>query len=246
MEWKYNGNYITKDNLAIMDILVHNNWKRPICFTATMSDKDLQGLQPYLYKEGFVYHLIPFKKENADPRAPKVNTMAMYDNVVNKFKYGNFKHAKYLDEQSKSLFYPAITSTYIELTQALMNEGHNDLALKALHKYDQEMPDLYPYAGITQSKYWIIDTAFRLHDKTTANKYIASVDNYLTDQLDYNYHLLQNSPADVNQQNVQMEVSVLNGIAGLTKEFNEPQLAGKLQGQLDDYTKKFKEVMGRQ
>jgi len=120
------------------------------------------------------------------------------------------------------------------------------MALKALHKYDQEMPDLYPYAGITQSKYWIIDTAFRLNDKTTANKYIASLDNYLTDQLDYNYYLLQNSPADVKEQNVQLEVSVLNGIAGLTKEFNQPQLSGILQAQLDDYTKKFKDVMQRQ
>src|SRR6185437_7668110 len=73
MEWKYTGNYMTKDNLAFTDLLVHNNWKRPICFTSTMQSKDLQGLQQYLYKEGFVYHLMPLKPKNVDPRQPKVN-----------------------------------------------------------------------------------------------------------------------------------------------------------------------------
>ena len=63
MQWKFDGNYMTKDNLALMDILVHNDWERPICFASTMSSKDFNGLQPYLYKEGFVYHLIPFKPD---------------------------------------------------------------------------------------------------------------------------------------------------------------------------------------
>jgi len=245
MEWKFTGNYLTKDNIAMMDILAHNNWKRPICFTATMSSKDLGGLQPYLYKEGFVYHLIPFKTQEKPAQQAKVNSMVMYDNVVNKFKYGNYKHAKYLDEQSTNLFYPFITATYLELTQTLMQEGRNDMALKALHKYNEEMPDIYPNPSIMQSKYFIIDTAYKLHDKGTANKYMASLNSYLTDQLDYNYNLLQSSPADVNEQNVQYEISVLNGIISLTKEYDDTQLTGKLQAQLDDYTKKFSGIIQR-
>jgi len=246
MQWKFDGSFIGKDNLALIDILVHNHWKRPICFTTTMSNKDLNGLEPYLYKEGFVYHLMPLKPTAANPREAKINSAAMYDNLVNKFKYGNFKHAKNLDEQSKNLFYPLITESYLELTQSLVNEGKNDLALKALHKYDQEMPDIYPYAGIAQSKYWLIDTAFRLHDKTTANKYSSSADDYLTDQLNYNYHLLQSSPGDVNIQNVQFEVSALSSIASLNKQYDQPEMAAKLQAQADDYMTKFKDVMNKQ
>ncbi|HEY2582925.1 MAG TPA: DUF2723 domain-containing protein, partial [Mucilaginibacter sp.] len=63
MEWKYQSNYITKENLAMLDILAHNNWVRPICFTTTIGQENLIGLQPYLYKEGFTYHLIPFKPD---------------------------------------------------------------------------------------------------------------------------------------------------------------------------------------
>ncbi|MGZ3833362.1 MAG: glycosyltransferase family 117 protein [Mucilaginibacter sp.] len=67
MQWKFDGNYFTKDNLALVDILTHNNWKRPICFTTTMSGKDFNGLEPYLYKEGFVYQLLPFKNDEKIP-----------------------------------------------------------------------------------------------------------------------------------------------------------------------------------
>jgi hypothetical protein len=247
MQWKFSGNYLTKDNLALIDILVHNNWKRPICFSATMASADLNGLQPYLYKEGFVYHLIPFKKADKPyNQQPKVNTMVMYNNVMNKFKFGNYKHAKYLDEQSTGLFYPIITSDFLELAQSLMQEGHNDLALKALQKYDREMPDLYPFFNITQSKYFIIDTAYKLHATAMANKYVSSVDNYITDQLDYNYNLMQSSPGDVNAQNVQFGMSVLNGIAGLTKENEQMALNSKLQAQLNDYTSKFSGIIGKQ
>ena len=247
MQWKFTGNYLTKDNLAMIDILAHNNWKRPICFTATMNNTELNGLQPYLYKEGFVYHLIPFKKDaTANEQQTKVNSMVMYHNVMNKFKWGNYKNARYLDEQSTSLFYPVITSTFLEMTQTLIQEGHNDLALNALKKYDHEMPDIYPSTSVIQGKYFIIDTAYRLHANNMANKYVASMDNYVTDQLNYNYNLLQNSPGDVNAQNVQLEVSVLNAMAQLTRDNQELALNSKLQAQLIDYSNKFSGIIGKQ
>lgn len=244
MEWKFDGNYLTKDNLALLDILAHNNWKRPICFTTTMSNKDLNGLQPYLYKEGFVYHLIPFKTDENNT-GTKVNSLVMYDNMMNKFKWGNYKYAKYLDEQSSGLFYSVITSTFLDLTRGLIEDGHNDLALKALQKYDSVMPDIYPSMNVTQGKYFIIDTAYKLHDNSMAGKYIASVENYVTDQLDYNYNLLQNSPADVDAQNVQFGMAVLNGLAGMTKQNEQAALSGKLQVRVNDYMAKFSKILER-
>jgi hypothetical protein len=97
IEWTYTSNYVTKENLAIFDILAHNNWKRPICFTTTIGNSNLIGLQPYLYKEGFTYRLIPLKPDTANhDQLSKTNSLVMYDNMMNKFKYGNFKTARYL------------------------------------------------------------------------------------------------------------------------------------------------------
>jgi len=244
MQWKFTGNYLMKDNLALLDILAHNDWKRPICFTATMTNDGFNGLQNYLYKEGFVYHLIPFKPEANNQT--KLNTRVMYDNVMNKFKWGNYKTAKYLDEQSSGLFYTLITNTFTELADGLMAEGHNDMALKAIQKYDNEMPDIYPYVGIAQSKFRVIDTAYRLHANSVANKYVSSMEDYIVDQLNYDYNLLQASPGDVNTSNVQFEISVLNAMTQITKENQELVLNTKLQAQLSDYENKFAGALGKQ
>ncbi|MDB5145580.1 MAG: hypothetical protein JWQ66_4293, partial [Mucilaginibacter sp.] len=47
-------------------------------------------------------------------------------------------------------------------------------------------------------------------------------------------------------QNVQFGMSVLNGIAGLTKENEQIALNSKLQAQLNDYTSKFSGIIGKQ
>jgi hypothetical protein len=128
MQWTYTSNYVTKENLAILDILAHNNWKRPICFTTTIGSSNLIGLQPYLYKEGFTYRLIPFKTDTANQdQLSKTNSLVMYDNMMNKFKYGNFKTAKYLDHESTNMFYPVLLTTFLDLARSLRREGHPDL-----------------------------------------------------------------------------------------------------------------------
>jgi hypothetical protein len=247
MEWKYNTNYIFKDNLAIMDVLAHNNWKRPICFSIGFGQDNMGGLQPYMYKEGFVYHLIPFKADTSiQNQLGKVNSLVMYNNVMNKFKYGNFKHAKYLDDISKTQFYPYMETTFHDLTQGLMNEGRNALALNALHKFDQEMPDINPTIDSAHRKLLLAQVAYKLNDKELANRYVKGIGNYLTDQLAYNYTLLQNKSEALNVNEIQYQLYVLSGLVDTTKDYQETALHNQFQAQLDDYKNKFVVLQSRQ
>ena len=246
MEWKYTSNYISKDNLAMLDILAHNDWKRPICFTATMGAESMFGLQPYLYKEGFVYHLIPFKPDTAtQQQRAKTNSLVMYNNVVNKFKFGNYKNAKYLDNVSKTQFYLTMEITFDDLTQGLMQDGHRDLALKAIHKFDEQMPDINPDIDTADLKFSLAQTAYKLDDIKLGNRYVKSVDNFITDQLDYNYTLLQNDKEDIDQRTVQIGVQLLNVMADTTGNHHQTELSNQLQAQLKDYESKFAVLSGR-
>ncbi|GAA3986313.1 glycosyltransferase family 117 protein [Mucilaginibacter dorajii] len=247
MDWKFPPNYVTKENLAILDILAHNHWKRPICFTTTIGNENLIGLQPYLYKEGFTYHLIPFQKDTTiRDQLSKTNTLVMYNNIMTKFKFGNFKTAKYLDHESTSMFYPVMVTTFSDLIQNLMKEGHNDLALKALHKYDQEMPDINPYIDIAGRKMFLAQMAFQLNDVVLGTRMMTNIDNYAVDQLDYNYHLLSSNGSGLDMRNVQISLQVLNGMADFAKDNNQTGLFKKFDGQLKDYVKKFQPVLGSQ
>jgi hypothetical protein len=247
MEWKYTSNYMTKENLAMLDILAHNNWVRPICFTTTIGQENLIGLQPYLYKEGFTYHLIPFKPDTTTKdQLGKINSLVMYNNMMNKFRYGNFKHARYLDHESTNMFFPVLVTTFLDLANGLVKDGHPELALKVLHKYDEVMPDMNPGLEVADRKIFMAQTAYELHDIILGNKFINSVDGYITDQLDYNYYLLQNNSGDLNARDVQYGISFLNGITGMTGENHQTALNNKLKAQLKDYETKFASILQRQ
>jgi hypothetical protein len=248
MEWKYTSNYVMKDNLAMFDILAHNNWKRPICFTVTVGPENLIGLQPYLYKEGFTYHLIPFKPDTATKdQMEKTNTSVMYNNVMTKFKWGEFKTAKYLDHESTTMFYPVMMTTFLDLVQSEMNEGHPDLALNVLHKYDQVMPNINPFIDVVARKFYLAEACFRLHDIVLGTKFVKDIDDYLTDQLNWNNQLLQDNNTDqLNLRDVQIGIQLIGGMSEFTKDNHQTALTNQLQAQYKDYQAKFASILGRQ
>ncbi|MDB4924590.1 DUF2723 domain-containing protein [Mucilaginibacter sp.] len=240
MKWKYTSNYVMKDNLAMLDILAHNNWKRPICFAITVGNENLIGLQPYLYKEGFVYHLMPLKVDTAvRDQASKTNTMVMYNNMMNKFKFGNYKTARYLDHESTTMFYPVMVSTFLDLMQGLIRDNHSDLALKALHKYDSVMPDLNIDMRTSGTKFFIAQTAYQLHDLALGSKYITNIDNYITDQLDYYYTQLTTNSNTFSPRDAQVGIQLINAMADEAKTNHQTALYNKLQAQAKDYETKF-------
>jgi hypothetical protein len=244
MEWKFTSNYITKDNLAMLDILAHNDWKRPVYFAITVGSENLIGLQPYLYKEGFAYHLMPLKADSLSKDQDKTNTLVMYNNVMTKFKWGNMKNARYLDHESTNMFYPVILSLFVNLSQNLMAEGHPDLAANAVHKYLEVMPDIYPDITIALRKNYIAQTLYQVHDEVAANKLLNSIDDYVVDQLDYNYNVLEKNGDGLNVQEIQYGVPLINSMANLAKQYQQTALSNKFAAQLKDYETKFAGVIG--
>ena len=75
----------------MLDILATNNWERPIYYAVTVGDEGYLGLQNYFQLEGLAYRLVPFNAKAFDGQVGKVNSSIMYDNMMNKFKYGNME-----------------------------------------------------------------------------------------------------------------------------------------------------------
>jgi hypothetical protein len=240
MKFKYTSNYLLKDNLAMLDILAHNNWKRPICFATTVGNENLIGLQPYLYKEGFVYHLMPLKVDTAvKDQLRKVNTMVMYNTMMNKFKFGKFKTAKYLDHESTTMFYPVMMSTFLDLIDDLMDKGRNDLAANLIQKFDKEMPDLYVDMRVNRSKFYIAQRAIKLNQVAFATKYLNSLDRDIVDQLDYSYLQLQNHSGAYNPYEVQIGIELLYGMADAARVNHQTATYNKYTAQIKKYESQF-------
>jgi len=239
MNFTYPGKYVTKDNLAVMDILAHNNWKRPIYFAVTVGGENMMGLERYLYNEGFAYHLMPFKPDTTVQPLEASNTLVMYNNMVNKFKYGNMKAAKNLDNTTETLFYPLVTRLFSSLSDNLVREGHGDLAKNVLKKYEQMVPETINFPELALKKYFMAQSAYEAGDIALANKTVSQVNEFALDQLKYNYNLYQQDANSVSARDVQFCLSITNGMISLTKHYNQTKLTAMLEAQLKDYSTKF-------
>ncbi|HTH81550.1 MAG TPA: DUF2723 domain-containing protein [Mucilaginibacter sp.] len=245
MEFKYPGSYVAKDNLAMMDILAHNNWKRPIYFTVTVPNEMMMGLDRYMYNEGFAYHLMPYKPDTAATANETANTMVMYNNMMNKFKWGNVKTATYLDHESLTMFYPLISHLYLTLAQNLLKEGRTDLVKNVLHKYNEVMPAIIPVQEAAVRRYYLAEIAYQVGETQMADKMVMQLDDYTTNSLDYSYTLFKDNQVNINSNDLRYSLSFLNGLIIMTKTYNHTGLSERYNKQLTTYAAQFGVNLGQ-
>ncbi len=83
---KVNGSYLSKSELAILDVVYSNNLERPVYFNFTGMNSLNIDLRKYLIQEGLVYKLTA--KENAEQN-PGMDIERTYENLVVKADYRN-------------------------------------------------------------------------------------------------------------------------------------------------------------
>ncbi|MEY3369120.1 MAG: hypothetical protein RI973_2275 [Bacteroidota bacterium] len=145
-----NVSYITKDELAIMDLIASNINDRPIYFAVTCRPEKMMGLQDYMQLEGLALRIVPVKSRSEQGMFVygygRVDRDKVYDNIMNTFKWGNFdQHETYIDRS----YAPSIQSIRVVLlrTARLMNlAGEKDKAIALIEKYLSVFPHYnFPY-----------------------------------------------------------------------------------------------------
>ena len=240
--WRYNSDFIMKDDLAILDILAHNDWKRPVCFTVTIGTSNLAGLQNYLYREGFTYRLLPLKPDTTlSDQTLKTNTAVMYNNLMHKFRFGNYKNARYLDEESRTMFYSVTTAAFSLLAQDLIKHDRRDLAANVIQKYDTEMPEILVDMRAANNRLTLTKIAYQLNQKVIGTKMAEGIDKYVTDQLDYYSRQLYHS--SVNGNAIVTGIQILKDLAQLSKAAGQATFYKQLVAKTDGYQTKFAKVI---
>lgn len=142
MKWTINRQYLTKNDLMVLDLIAHNDWKRPIYFAVTTGSEAYLGLEEYFQLEGLAYRLTPIKNtENEMAQGGRVNTDVMYDNIMNKFAWGGLdKSGVSLDENCTRMA-SNMRMQMATLAGALINKGQKQKAEKVLDLCLEKMPD---------------------------------------------------------------------------------------------------------
>ncbi|HLG39980.1 MAG TPA: hypothetical protein VI461_09940, partial [Chitinophagaceae bacterium] len=161
---------LMKNDLAILNIIAANNWKRPIYFTSPFENL---GFGRYLRKDGMTYRLVPiitkdprqnwefektisileqqYRTSLASRQIWDNNDDLMYKNLMDKFLFGGAnKRGTYFDEENRRHLLN-IRSVFGEAAGNLADEGKKEEAQKLLDKAEAGMsPENVPYAMISR------------------------------------------------------------------------------------------------
>jgi hypothetical protein len=176
--------YLGKQELMILDMLKANDWKRPIYYAVTVEESQFLGLQSSFLQEGLAYKVVPMRSANGQPT---VNTDKMYDQMMNKFKWGNIQDKNvYLDENVLRMC-RTHRAMFVLLIQSLVNEGKKAQALKAADFCQKVIPMETVPANYHNVE--IAEVYYRLGQPQKALPIIRHCGNICLEYLDWAYKL---------------------------------------------------------
>jgi len=164
-----NGLY--KAQLAMLEQLANNDWKRPIYFSGgSFKDEDYLFAKNYLQLEGLTYKLVPIYTKPVDIDYGRINTDIMYKNVK-KWDWGNMNKNIYLDPETRrnSLIFRGIL---YRLADSLFTEGKKDKAEEILDLSVNKMP--VERFGFYSSLIYYVDLYYKL-GKTEKARHLADI-----------------------------------------------------------------------
>ena len=139
-----NRQYITKDELAILDVIASNINDRPVYFAVTCRPDKMFGLNDYMQLEGLGLRIVPVKSTSEQGLYVygygRADGDEIYDRVMNKWRWGNFDtHETFIDRS----YGPSLQSMRVVILRAartLNREGKKDKAVQLLEKYLASFP----------------------------------------------------------------------------------------------------------
>ncbi len=138
----YKGSSMFKNNLALLDILAHFDWKRNISFSSggVYDPDNLFYLSNYLQFDGFSYRLVPIEtKESEDGELGRVDADALY-NIVKGYRWGNFKDLKVHYDETAMQNIVGYRSSASRAAEALAMKGEKAKAIEMLDLAAREIP----------------------------------------------------------------------------------------------------------
>jgi hypothetical protein len=221
LDFTISGNNLFKNDLAELNIIAANKWRRPIAFTEPMA----LGLNSYLRSDGLAYRLTPL---DPDPDRSNVNVDTMYRNLMYRFKFGGAENPDmYFDENGRRILM-SLRNAFSALGQTLASRGNKDSALKVLN-YGYTMLNRTTLAYGATSAYNQQDIsglqyafAFYLAGDLVKGRQIA--DAVLRDchqQVDYYNSLSETQAADFSRD-LQTARQIISQAEGLEAQFAKP------------------------
>ncbi|VTQ04507.1 Uncharacterised protein [Sphingobacterium daejeonense] len=186
---------VSRADLSILAILANNNWKRPVYFTTTTPEENFIGLDKYLVSEGFAMRLMPVAiASEGDVSGPISDVEGTYNNIINKFTWGNIANSKYLDPDSYRYISMYAGTIFGETAQNLLAMGKNNEAKKLVVNAYENMPKR-PYLMSEVFSYSsLVDAMYKTGEAEKANEIVKRNLKFLRENMAYYMNIAETKP----------------------------------------------------
>jgi len=240
-----NKQYLTKDELMILDMIATNNWKRPIYFAITIGKDKYMNLQDYFQHEGFAYRFVPIKSnpDNTGLNFGAVNTRLMYDNLMNNFKWGNMNDPKVYIDENNSRMMMNIRNTFDRLAEACVNEGQNDKAEKVIDRCVELIPDkIVPFSYFAmmmgETAMMMGETYFKAGKIDKGKQMLTTIMDNFKEKLDFYYKLNRPMRNSVDEE-IQRSLYFMREINLICSKYDQKELLKDFSETFNHYLDKY-------
>ncbi len=181
--------YALKNDLALLNILAANDWKRPIYFANSIDQNHYEGLGEYLELEGLVFKLVPYRTPGSSTITPLAfNEKRCLDWVMNDLKFGNAQLGTVYYNQTNRRMLNGIRVACFQIADNFIRNGKKAEAIKVMdHLMKNIHEKSYPLAITQEDKALILiaDTYMKAGAKEQAEKLMDQIIDYSNKQVDY-------------------------------------------------------------
>ncbi len=218
-----------KQELIILDMLRTNNWQRPMYYAITVSPDQFIKLDPYFQQTGMAYQIVPAKVKES---VYSINTDKMYDNIMNKFKWGGVNTpGVYLDENVMRMCKSYRMVLFGKLAVALYQKDEKEKALNILDKCMEVLPaENVPldYSALSIGEFY-----YRLGAKEKGHTVFAGIASNMMRNMNWYFRLNPQQFASI-MDDLGTDLYTMQQVLRVAKEF-DPDLQKAYQEEFDNY-----------
>jgi tetratricopeptide (TPR) repeat protein len=243
--------YALKNDLAVLNILAANEWRRPIYFANSIDQNHYEGLGEYLEMEGLVFKLVPYKTPNSNTISPlAINTEKCFDWATKNLKFGNAQKGSVYFDQTNRRMLNGIRIACLQLADNYVRMGQKDKAIAILDHVQKNIDEKsYPVAITQEDKAMILiaDNYMKAGATKQAEVLCDKLIKYSNQQADY-FNTLSARERDPNSRTyaeTDFCKTILNFLAQSAQMNNMKPLSEKLQKALQELSKKLPNTPGQ-
>ncbi|MEG1748995.1 MAG: DUF2723 domain-containing protein [Tannerellaceae bacterium] len=218
-----------KQELMVLEMLQTNNWKRPIYYAITVNPDQFVKLDGNFQQTGMAYQIVPMETKGT---IKAVNSDKMFDNVMNKFKWGGVdKPDVYLDENVVRMCKSYRMALFSKLAATLISEKKNDKALQVLDKAMEVLPPSnvpLDYSALSLGEFYYV-----LGQPKKAEAVFAGIADNAMKTVNWMFRLKPAQLASVTSE-LEHNLAVIQEVLRVTDQYNK-EFAKKYQEEFDNY-----------